>query len=120
MAEPLVHADPYDGPLDLLLILIRHEGVSIREIPVARICDAYLAHLRSLETAETPIDVDRAGDYLALAATLCLLKARELLPPPPGREASDEEEEDPKLALERRLIEYERFREAGESLGRRE
>ena len=108
-----IHA--YDGPLDLLLFLVRKEGVGLREIPVARICDAYLAHLGSLDE----IDVDRAGDYLAMASTLCLLKARELLPKA-VRPPLEQDEEDPKDALERRLLEYERFREAAEDLGRRQ
>lgn len=113
-AEPPVHVPAYDGPLDLLLFLVRKEGVALREIPVARICDAYLAHLGSLDD----IDVDRAGDYLAMASTLCLLKARELLPRLPRVGAVDDEPEDPKQALERRLAEYERFRDVAEQMGR--
>ncbi len=110
--EPPVAVPVYDGPLDLLLFLVRKEGVALREIPVARICDAYLAHLRDLDE----IDVDRAGDYLAMASTLCLLKARELLPRL-ATIGAVEEEEDPKDALERRLLEYERFRDMAEQLG---
>lgn len=115
LVEPPVRISAYDGPLDLLLFLVRKEGVALREIPVARICDAYLAHLGGLDE----IDVDRAGDYLAMASTLCLLKARELLPKA-ARPELEEEEEDPKDALERRLLEYERFRDAAEELGRRQ
>lgn len=115
VAEPPVHIGVYDGPLELLLFLVRREGVDVREIPVARICDAYLAYL---DTADE-IDVDQAGDYLVMAATLCQLKARELLPR--AAEAQEEEEEiDPREALARRLLEYERFRDAAEELGRRE
>lgn len=114
-ADPPVQIHAYDGPLDLLLYLVRQEGVALREIPVAKICDAYFAHLGRLDE----IDVDRAGDYLAMASTLCLLKARELLPKE-QRAALAEEEEDPKDALERRLLEYERFREAAEDLGSRQ
>ncbi len=114
-AEPPVHIGVYDGPLDLLLYLVRKEGVALREIPVARICDAYLRHLHELDE----IDVDKAGDYLAMASTLCLLKARELLPKAPTIQG-EEEEEDPREALERRLLEYERFRDAADQLGRRQ
>jgi segregation and condensation protein A len=114
-ADPPVHVGVYDGPLDLLLYLVRREGVALREIPVARICAAYLEHLHGLDD----IDVDRAGEYLAMASTLCLLKARELLPRAPDA-AREEEEEDPREALERRLVEYERFRDAAEQLGARQ
>jgi segregation and condensation protein A len=115
VADPPVHIGVYDGPLELLLFLVRREGVDVREIPVARICDAYLAYLDGADE----IDVDQAGDYLVMAATLCQLKARELLPR--AAETKEEEEEiDPREALARRLLEYERFRDASEELGHRE
>ncbi len=107
-----VHIGVYDGPLDLLLFLVRREGVDPRAIPVARICDAYLEILRASDV----VDVDEAGDYLLLAATLCFLKARELLPRAPGHAADEEDEEDPKERLQRRLLEYERYRIAAEDL----
>lgn len=113
-SAPPVHIGAYDGPLDLLLLLVRREGVDVRSIPVARICDAYLAALK-----EGDIDVDAAGDYLLLAATLCQLKARELLPRAPDAAPEEEDEEDPKERLTRRLLEYERYRAAAEDLGRR-
>jgi segregation and condensation protein A len=86
--------------------------VDVRDIPVARICDAYLAYLDETDI----IDVDVAGDYLVMAATLCQLKARELLPRA-AVEEEPEEELDPREALARRLLEYERFRDAAEMLG---
>lgn len=116
VAEPPVHIGVYDGPLELLLFLVRREGVDVREIPVARICDAYLAYLDEADE----IDVDQAGDYLVMAATLCQLKARELLPRAPDANAEEEEEIDPREALARRLLEYERYRDAAEELGKRE
>lgn len=112
VGQPPVRIGVYDGPLELLLFLVRREGVDVRDIPVARICDAYLAFLDEVEE----LDVDVAGDYLVMAATLCQLKARELLP----REAAAaevEEELDPREALARRLLEYERYRAAAEELG---
>lgn len=112
--EPPVRIGVYDGPLELLLFLVRREGVNVRDIPVARICDVYLSFLDNIEE----LDVDLAGDYLLMAATLCQLKARELLPREPKREGAEEEEEcDPREALARRLLEYERFRAAAEELG---
>lgn len=109
-SAPPVHIGVYDGPLDLLLLLVRREGVDLRVVPIARICDAYLAAVSSLEE----VDVDAAGEYLVLAATLCQLKARELLPRAPG--PAEPEEEDPKERLIRRLQDYERYRLAAEEL----
>ena len=109
---PAVHIGVYDGPLDLLLFLVRREGVDVRSIPVARICDAYLAMLRDSDV----VDVDDAGDYLLMAATLCQLKARDLLPRAPGPSDEEVEEEDPRERLQRRLIEYERYRLAALAL----
>ncbi|MFZ5476354.1 MAG: segregation and condensation protein A [Myxococcota bacterium] len=114
--EPPVHIGVYDGPLELLLFLVRREGVDVREIPVARICDAYLAFLDDAEH----LDPDKAGDYLVMAATLCHLKARELLPREARAAEPDEDEVDPREALARRLAEYERFRGAADELGARE
>lgn len=111
---PPVHIGVYDGPLDLLLFLVRREGVDLRQIPCARICDAYLSYLDQVDE----IDVDLAGEYLVMAATLCQLKARELLPRAVDA-AVEEDEEDPKDALARRLLEYERYRAAAEELGAR-
>lgn len=119
-SAPAVHIPVYDGPLDLLLLLIRREGVDVRAIPVARICDAYLAALDTLLDEGDGIDIDAAGDYLLLAATLCQLKARELIPRPADAAGEEEEEEDPKERLARRLLEYERYRLAAEELGARE
>lgn len=111
-AQPAVHIGVYDGPLDLLLFLVRREGVDVRSIPVARICDAYLSVLKDADL----VDVDDAGDYLLMAATLCQLKARDLLPRAPSDRRDEEEEEDPKERLQRRLIEYERYRLGAQAL----
>ncbi len=114
-SAPPVHIGAYDGPLDLLLMLVRREGLDVRNVPIAPICTAYLAALK-----EADIDVDAAGDYLVLAATLCQLKVRELLPRVAPADGGDpEDEEDPKERLTRRLLEYERYRAAAEDLGRR-
>ncbi len=107
VVAPAVHIGIYDGPLDLLLFLVRREGVDVRAIPVARICDAYLSVLRDSDV----VDVDDAGDYLLMAATLCQLKVRELLPRAAGPADDEDEDEDPKERLQRRLVEYERYRQ---------
>ena len=114
-SAPPVHIGAYDGPLDLLLMLVRREGLDVRSIPIAPICTAYLAALK-----EADIDVDAAGDYLVLAATLCQLKVREMLPRVAATAGEEEEdEEDPKQRLTRRLLEYDRYRAAAEDLGSR-
>ena len=115
IVEPPVRTGVYDGPLELLLFLVKREGVEVRDIPVARICDAYLAFLAESDV----LDVDKAGDYLLMAATLCQLKARELLPRE-TRPPDEEDDLDPREALVRRLVEYERYRTAAEELGQRE
>jgi segregation and condensation protein A len=114
--EPAVRTGVYDGPLELLLFLIKREGVEVRDIPVARICDAYLAFLAESDV----LDVDKAGDYLLMAATLCQLKVRELLPREARPAAEEDDDLDPREALVRRLVEYERYRAAAEELGQRE
>ena len=110
-----VHTETFDGPLELLLYLVRREGVDIREVRISPITDAFLTHLEVLEI----LDLDIAGDFLLLAATLCFLKSRELLPRAQAEEG-EEDEEDPAAirdALARRLIEYQRYQEASINLG---
>lgn len=112
-----VELDVFSGPLDLLLQLVRREEVSLYDIPVARITDQYLTHLRSLPEP----DVETAADFLVLAATLLALKARLLLPPAAAPEEESEEavEEDPRTELVRRLLVYRQYKEAGGWLAER-
>jgi len=107
----LVKLQIFEGPLDLLLQLIRKNKVDIYDIPIAKITEQYLEYLEILKKC----DLEVVGDYLALAAQLSLIKSRMLLPQPP----SEEEEEDPRAELVRRLLEYERFKEAAEELEKR-
>ena len=112
-----VHTETFDGPLELLLYLVRREGVDITELRIAPITDAYLQHLEMLEI----LDLDIAGDFLVLAATLCFLKSRELLPRAAALD-DDGDDQDPdalREALARRLIEYQRYQEASINLGNR-
>jgi len=102
----------FEGPLDLLLHLIRQNEVEITDIPVARIAEQYLEYIELMRE----LNLDVAGEYLVMAATLALIKSRMLLPP------SEEElvdEIDPRAELVARLLEYQRFKEAAEELGRR-
>ncbi|NLW51119.1 MAG: segregation/condensation protein A [Candidatus Brocadiaceae bacterium] len=103
----------FNGPLDLLLHLIRQEEVDILEVSLARITDRYLAALRAMEF----FDVNMAADFLLVAATLTELKSRTLLPPGPADE--EEDEDDPGAELVRRLLEYKEVREAADHLGER-
>src|ERR1041385_8309714 len=97
----------FEGPLDLLLYLIRQEQVNIYDIPVARITDVYLRYLNLMKE----LDLTVAGDFLVMAAQLIELKSRMLLPRDPS--AAVEEEEDPRNELVNRLLEHEKFKEIG-------
>ena len=109
-----IKLDIFEGPLDLLLHLVKKNEVELSDIPVATITDQYLAYLGLLQQ----LDLDVAGEYLVMAATLLHLKSRLLLP---GEETSEEEEgEDPRAELARQLLEYQRFKEAAEMLTRRD
>ena len=100
----------FEGPLDLLLHLIRQEHVSIYDIPVGRITDEYLRYLRLMQE----LDIAVAGDFLVMAATLIELKTKMLLPRDP--QAAAEEEEDPRADLVNQLLEYQKYKAAAEML----
>ena len=115
----MVHLANFEGPLDLLLHLIRREEMNIYDIPIARITEQYLAAIQDL----ADLDLDRASEFLVMAATLLGIKSRMLLPKPPRLSADEEEpeeEEDPRAALVRQLVAYSRFKEAAELLRERE
>ena len=103
-----VELDVYNGPMDLLLYLIKREEVDIRDVEIARIADQYIAYLDLLKA----LDIELAGDFVVMAATLLEIKSRSLLPRPPAETEEGEEEEDPRETLIRQLIEYRRFKEA--------
>jgi segregation and condensation protein A len=111
-----VELEVFEGPLDLLLHLVRRHELDILDIPISFVAEKYLEYLGMMRA----LDLEIAGDYLVMAATLAWLKSRELLPAQPkaGEEAgADEEEgEDPREALIRRLVEYERFKNAAAEL----
>lgn len=103
----LVDLERFQGPLDLLLHLIRTQDIDVFDIPVATITDQFLAAIRGVETQ----DLDGAGEFLEMAATLVHLKAQMLLPRP-----ADEEDQDPRAELVRRLLEYEQIRDVARRL----
>ena len=110
-----VQLEIFEGPLDLLLHLIKKNEVSITDIPLALITEQYLATLELMQT----LDLDLAGEFLVMAATLIHIKSRMLLPV--GEEEAEEEEDvDPRAELVRRLLEYQRYKEAAAELEQRE
>lgn len=100
----------FDGPLDLLLHLIRQEQINIYDIPVARIADEYLRYLKAMQE----LDIAVAGDFLVMAATLIELKTRMLLPRDPL--APVEEVDDPRTDLVNQLLEYQKYKAAAQML----
>jgi segregation and condensation protein A len=108
-----VHLGIFEGPLDLLLHLIKRNEVEIADIPIAKITDQYLAMLDDLPE----LNLDGAGEYLVMAATLTYIKSRMLLPTPPEEE---EPEGDPRAELVQQLLEYQRYREVAVALGERQ
>jgi segregation and condensation protein A len=115
-----VALDVFEGPLDLLLHLVKKHELSILDIPIAFVTEKYLEYLDAM----AGLDIDVAGEYLLMAATLCHIKSRELLPAPEPLEEEDgeagdgdEAEVDPRADLIRRLLEYQKYKEAAQQLG---
>ncbi|MDI5919845.1 ScpA family protein [Halomonas sp. LR5S13] len=106
-----VFLEAFEGPLDLLLYLIRRQNLDILAIDVAAITRQYIEYVELMKAME----IELAGEYLLMAAMLAEIKSRTLLPRPP-KEGGDDEEEDPRAELIRRLQEYERLKHAAESL----
>ncbi len=141
VAEYTVRLDAFEGPLDLLLFLIRRAEVEVTDIPIARITEQYLAYIAQLTSNSSDgatassshrIDIERAGEFLVMAATLMEIKSRMLAPPSshPGGGASGEssgeaaasgsgasaDSADPRAELVKQLLEYKRFRDASMAL----
>ena len=113
MPDYRVNLEIYNGPLDLLLYLIRREEVDIYDIPISRITQQYVSYVEVLQQ----LDPNLAGDFLVLAATLMEIKTRTLLPtPPPEEAAADSLEIDPRAELVRQLLEYKAFTDAAADL----
>lgn len=107
-----VKLDVFEGPLDVLLHLIKKEQVSIYDIPIARITEQYLEYLRRMQEWDLTI----AGEYLVMAATLIYIKSKMLLPRDPAQAAEAEPEDDPRRELVQRLLEYQKYKAAAELL----
>src|SRR5690606_37104019 len=104
-----VFLDTFEGPLDLLLYLIRRQNLDILDIPVAEITRQYMGYVELMKA----VRLELAAEYLVMAAMLAEIKSRMLLP---RQEQQEDEEGDPRAELIRRLQEYERFRQAAEDL----
>lgn len=102
--------DIFEGPLDLLLYLIKKDDIDIHDIPISQITEQYMHYIEMMQF----LDLDMVGDFLVMAATLMQIKSRMLLPPDPALEEA--EEEDPRDELARRLLEYKKFKEIAEAL----
>ena len=112
-----VKLDVFEGPLDLLLYLVRKDEVDIYDIEIGRITKQYLEYLGAMES----INVEIAGEFIVMAANLLYIKSRTLLPVDQQGPAEEEgEEEDPRWELIRQLIEYKKFKEAARKLGEKE
>jgi len=117
-----VALDVFEGPLDLLLHLVKKHELSIMDIPISFVTSKYLEYLDAMAS----LDIDVAGEYLLMAATLCHIKSRELLPSAEPLEEEEteagetpEEQLDPRADLIRRLLEYQKYKEAADQLGGR-
>ncbi len=109
--EYRVDVEVFEGPLDLLLYLIRRDEIEICDIEITRITSQYLEYLNLMRM----LDLNVAGDFLVMAATLLLIKSRLLLPEE-DRSGGEEEEPDPRWDLVRRLLEYKKFKDAARHL----
>jgi len=107
-----VNLEIFAGPLDLLLYLVRKEEVDIYDIPIAKITDQYIHYIEMLKS----LDVDLAGDFLVMAATLMHIKSAMLLPKTEADESQADTLDDPRAELIRQLLEYKKFKDAANLL----
>lgn len=114
-----VDLEVFEGPLDLLLYLIRRDELDIYDIPIERITRQYLGYLDMMRM----LDLNIAGEFLVMSTTLMMIKSRMLLPAPPLAGSEEDEEAewvDPRMELVRQLIEYKKFKDAAGTLATRE
>lgn len=114
--EYKVRLEVFEGPLDLLLYLIKREEVDIYDIPIERITKHYLEYMETFQT----LNIELAGEFIVMAATLLYIKSRMLLPVDQQLPEEDAEDDDPRWELIRQLVEYKKFKEAAERLRERE
>jgi len=107
-----VKLEIFEGPLDLLLYLIKKDEIDIYDIPIARITEQYLAYLELMQE----LDISVAGDFLVMASTLIYIKSKMLLPPDPKADGEEDLSDDPRAELVERLLEYQKFKSAAQML----
>ena len=110
-----IKLEVFEGPLDLLLYLIKKEEIDVYNIPIAKITEQYLEYLEFMKL----LDLNIAGEFILMAATLMHIKSKMLLPPDPN-EVKEAEEFDPRLELVQKLLEYKKFKEAAGQLFEKE
>lgn len=111
-----VELDIFEGPMDLLLYLIKRDEIDIYDIPIERITKQYMSYLDTFKM----LNIGLAGEFLVMAANLCYIKSRMMLPKHVQPPEEDADEEDPRWDLIRQLIEYKKFKEAARKLGEKE
>jgi len=117
MSDTKVQLEIFEGPLDLLLYLVKKEEVDIYEVNLTKIATQFIEYVQVMKE----LDLDIAGEFLVMAATLMYIKSRELLPKNQQAEVlEEEEEEDPRWELIRQLVEYKKFKDAAAQLQERE
>lgn len=107
-----VSLDVFEGPLDLLLHLIKENNVDIFNIPISKITDQYVEYINTMQS----LNLNIAGEFLLMASTLAHLKSKLLLPPDPTDEEDLEEGKDPREELVRRLLEYQKYKNAAQTI----
>jgi segregation and condensation protein A len=107
-----IKLEVFEGPLDLLLYLIKKDEIDIYDIPIAHITEQYLSYLQLMQE----LDIAVAGDFLVMASTLIYIKSKMLLPPDPKIEGEEDLNEDPRAELVERLLEYQKFKSAAQML----
>src|SRR5438045_44999 len=117
MAEYKVQFEVFEGPLDLLLYLVKKEEVDIYEVNLTKIATQFIQYIELMRE----LDLDVAGEFLVMASTLMYIKSRELLPKDQQAVVEEEEEgDDPRWELIRQLVEYKKFKDAAVNLQTRE
>src|SRR5712672_2785629 len=118
MAEYKVQFEVFEGPLDLLLYLVKKEEVDIYEVNLTKMATQFIEYIELMRQ----LDLEVAGEFLVMASTLMYIKSRELLPVDRQveTEGEEEEEKDPRWELIRQLVEYKKFKDAATQLQRRE
>jgi segregation and condensation protein A len=111
-----IRLEAFEGPLDLLLHLIKKEEIDICNIPIARITEQYLDYLQIMKD----LNINLAGEWLMMAATLIYIKSRMLVPQEPAADATEDESQDPRNELVYQLLEHQKFKNAAEMLYTRE